>query len=142
MRITIAMALTLSALLPLVSPAARLESGKHAVESAPARIEMTDDGSVWVTPSGMSLYTYATDDNTPGKSACSSVPVRTYHEEQSGLGVVPVIGADIQKSCSQKSPPYLADRNAIPVGDFALIDRPEGGRQWTYRGHPLYLSSR
>jgi predicted lipoprotein with Yx(FWY)xxD motif len=117
-------------------------SGFSAGNAPPARMEMTDDGMIWVTPSGMTLYTYAADDTTPGKSRCSNIPVREYSEEQSGLGMVPVIGADIQKSCAAKMPPYLAAADASPSEDFGFIERTEGGKQWTYRGHPLYLSIR
>ena len=129
-------------LLAVATIAVSATSGFGAGTAAPARMQMTDDGMIWVTPSGMTLYTYAPDDTTPGKSRCSNVPVRQYSEEQSGLGMVPVIGADIQKSCAAKTPPYLAAADASPDGDFGMIDRPEGRKQWTYRGHPLYLSIR
>jgi predicted lipoprotein with Yx(FWY)xxD motif len=120
-------------------------SSKPAANApAPARKEWTDDGLILVTTSGMTLYTNATDAGTPGKSACSSVPRTTYADEQGGMGPAPVIGATMQKSCTQKWPPYLADASAQPVGEFGLIDRPppESARQWTYRGAPLYLSIR
>jgi predicted lipoprotein with Yx(FWY)xxD motif len=110
--------------------------------NAPAHMQWTDDGPILVTPAGMSLYTNAADATTPGKSTCSNVPKKTYADQQGGMGPAPLIGADQQKSCVQRWPPYLADEHAQPSGDFSLIDRPEGGKQWTYRGLPLYQSVR
>jgi predicted lipoprotein with Yx(FWY)xxD motif len=108
----------------------------------PAHMQWTDDGPILVTPAGITLYTYSVDGNRPGKSACTNVPKKTYDDQQGGMGPAPLIGADIHKSCAQKWPPFLADEHAEPVSDFSLIDRPEGSKQWTYRGFPLYLSVR
>jgi len=107
-------------------------------------MEWTDDGPILVTPQGRTLYTNAADAIARGKSTCTNVPKKTYGDEQGGMGPAPLIGADIHKSCAQKWPPYLADQQAQPSGDFSLIDRPDGesGRQWAYRGFPLYMSTR
>jgi predicted lipoprotein with Yx(FWY)xxD motif len=40
--------------------------------------------------------------------------------------------------CTETWRPYLAAPEARRRGDFALITRPEGGRQWVFRGQPLY----
>jgi predicted lipoprotein with Yx(FWY)xxD motif len=109
---------------------------------APARAVWTDDGPILVTPSGMTLYTYGADGALRGKSACSATPEKDYDDQQGGLGRAPLIGAAIHKSCAQKWPPYLAEANAQSRGEFSLTDRAEGGKQWTYRGYPLYLSIR
>jgi predicted lipoprotein with Yx(FWY)xxD motif len=135
-------AIVLAAGLTMFSMVPVLAADQGAGTSRPAHMEMTDDGPILATPSGMTLYTNGPDDNTPGRSQCSNVPKKTYADQQGGLGEVPVIGADIQKSCAQKWPPYVADEHAQPSGDFSLIDRPEGGKQWTFRAHPLYLSIR
>jgi len=117
-------------------------SNPRPTSNAPARMEWTDDGPILVTPAGMTLYTNGADATTPGKSTCSNVPKKSYADEQGGMGPAPLIGAKMHKSCAQKWPPFLADTDAQPVGEFALIERPEGGRQWTYRGMPLYASVR
>jgi predicted lipoprotein with Yx(FWY)xxD motif len=108
----------------------------------PARIEMTDDGPVLVTHSGMTLYTYTPDDATPGKSQCSNVPVKGFRDPTSGFGTYPLPRADAHKSCVQKWPPYMATQDATTGNDWSVIDRPEGGKQWSYRGHPLYTSTK
>jgi predicted lipoprotein with Yx(FWY)xxD motif len=108
--------------------------------NAPGRIEMTDDGPLLVTPAGMTLYTFSSDDSRPGQSLCSSVPIRAVQDVVGGLGEIPIPRASEAKSCADKSPPYMADGQAKPGGDWSLIKRREGGNQWAYQGHPLYTS--
>jgi predicted lipoprotein with Yx(FWY)xxD motif len=44
--------------------------------------------------------------------------------------------------CLREWIPVIAPRLAQTWGDFTPVDRPEGLRQWTYQGRPLYQSSR
>lgn len=60
---------------------------------------------------GMTLYTYEKD--APGKSRCTD-------------------------KCAKFWPPALADRGARAFGDWRIIRRDDGTRQWAYRGRPLY----
>jgi predicted lipoprotein with Yx(FWY)xxD motif len=128
--------------LVIFGAASALAAQEDTEPNAPAHMQWTDDGPILVTPAGVTLYTYSIDANRPGKSACTNVPAKTYRDEQGGMGPAPLIGADTHPSCAEKWPPYLADERAQPIGDFSLIDRPEGGKQWAYRGAPLYLFSR
>jgi predicted lipoprotein with Yx(FWY)xxD motif len=57
------------------------------------------------------LYTY--DKDGDGKSAC--------------------VGP-----CVESWPPLLADGSAKPSGDWSLINRADGGRQWAFKGKPAY----
>lgn len=41
-------------------------------------------------------------------------------------------------SCAAVWPPYLADEGAKASGDFTLITRADGTRQWAYQRQPLY----
>lgn len=43
--------------------------------------------------------------------------------------------------CTDNWRPYLAAPGARRVGEFALIERGEGQRQWVFRGIPLYRSA-
>lgn len=43
--------------------------------------------------------------------------------------------------CAMKWPPYLAPAGASASGDFGLVPRNDGSRQWTHRGKPLYFWS-
>jgi predicted lipoprotein with Yx(FWY)xxD motif len=43
--------------------------------------------------------------------------------------------------CAAQFPPLLAQRGAKAVGDWTLVRRKDGERQWAYQGHPLYTWS-
>lgn len=69
---------------------------------------------VMVNGAGMTLYTYDKDGVGTGKSVC------------------------IQK-CAVNWPPLAADADAKPGGDFTIIIRDDGSKQWAHKGKPLYL---
>jgi len=110
--------------------------------SQPALEVMTDDGPLLVTPEGKTLYMNNADFNTPGKSNCSNVPITTWQDTQGDFGKLSVLHPEAQKACTDKWPPYLAPANAQPVGDFTIIERREGGRQWAWMERPLHFSIR
>jgi predicted lipoprotein with Yx(FWY)xxD motif len=62
---------------------------------------------------GMSLYVWDNDIPNSGKSLC--------------------VGG-----CSLSWPPMLAADDAKPAGDFTLIVRDDGKKQWAHKGKPLY----
>jgi predicted lipoprotein with Yx(FWY)xxD motif len=68
------------------------------------------DGAL-VGPNGMSLYTF--DKDAGGKSACNG-------------------------PCATTWPPLAAAADAKPEGDWTLITRDDGSRQWAYKGKPVY----
>jgi predicted lipoprotein with Yx(FWY)xxD motif len=45
-------------------------------------------------------------------------------------------------ACAAEFPPLLAPRGAKAVGDWSLVRRPEGSRQWAYQSRPLYTWSK
>ena len=47
--------------------------------------------------------------------------------------------SDCNGGCAVTWPPLYAEDSDNPVGDFGIIDREDGSRQWTYRGDPLYF---
>ena len=61
--------------------------------------------------SGRPLYTY--DQDTPGRSNCYA-------------------------QCAVLWPPLLAGDGDAPSGDFTLVVRKDGRRQWAFKGLPLY----
>lgn len=82
-----------------------------ALEAAPSRHPALFVEGILVGPEGMTLYTYGRD--SPGASTCYGVCVRLW----------PVLAARFDDE---------------PVGDFAIIERLDGGLQWTWRDEPLY----
>jgi predicted lipoprotein with Yx(FWY)xxD motif len=60
----------------------------------------------------MTLYTHSKD-TEPDKSMCNG-------------------------TCAMNWPPLMAPANAKPEGDWTVITREDGTKQWAYKGMPLY----
>lgn len=48
---------------------------------------------------------------------------------------------DTRPSCVAMWPPVLAPPDARPIGEWSVIARPDGSKQWAYAGHALYTSA-
>jgi predicted lipoprotein with Yx(FWY)xxD motif len=68
------------------------------------------DGTL-TNASGMTLYTF--DKDSAGKSVCNG-------------------------PCATNWPPLMATGNASPSGDWTIVTRDDGTKQWAYKGKPLY----
>jgi predicted lipoprotein with Yx(FWY)xxD motif len=115
------------------------------------RVEMSElDGPVFADRRGRTLYRWpyrtmrngVTGDGK-GESNCSDVP----SSESAGLmspypGGLLLPERDRRPSCQQLWPPALATKRDRPVGNWTLIERPDGRRQWAYDGSALYTSVR
>jgi predicted lipoprotein with Yx(FWY)xxD motif len=66
---------------------------------------------VFADSKAMTLYTY--DKDVPGKSNCTG-------------------------ECATSWPPALAEAGAKPTGEWSLVTRDDGAKQWAFRGRPLY----
>lgn len=62
----------------------------------------------------MTLYTFDKDVAGSGKSVCNG-------------------------PCASNWPPLIADEQATATGDYSLITRDDGAKQWAYKGKPLYF---
>lgn len=47
--------------------------------------------------------------------------------------------SDCNRPCSAQWPPLLAPPNAKALGDWSVIHRQDGRRQWAFQQHPVYL---
>jgi predicted lipoprotein with Yx(FWY)xxD motif len=74
---------------------------------------MMKDGML-VNANGMTLYTFDRDVAGSGKSACNG-------------------------DCAARWPAALASDSDRPSGDYTIVVRDNGQKQWAYRGKPLYL---
>ena len=61
-------------------------------------------------------------------------PLYTSDADQSGA-------SSCAAECAKEFPPYLAGPQAKALGDFTLVSRSDGGKQWAYQGKPLYRYS-
>jgi predicted lipoprotein with Yx(FWY)xxD motif len=77
--------------------------------SAPAKAA----GGALVGPSGMTLYTFDRDPAGGAKSVCNG-------------------------PCATNWPPLMAAADAKAMGDWSVVTRDDGARQWAYKGKPLY----
>ena len=77
--------------------------------AAPAKVA---DG-VLVAPNGMTLYTFDRD-TAAGKSVCNG-------------------------PCATNWPPLMVPAGASASGDWSVITRDDGGKQWAYKGKPVYF---
>ncbi|WP_343627597.1 hypothetical protein [Roseateles sp.] len=87
-----------------------LVSGLAAAQAAPA---MVKDG-VFVGANEMTLYTFDKDQAGSGKSVCNG-------------------------PCATNWPALMAKADDKPMGDWSIITRDDGAKQWAYKGKPLYF---
>ena len=80
---------------------------------APAQVA----GGVLVGANGMTLYTFDRDAAGSGKSVCNG-------------------------PCATNWPPLLAGEKDQTRGDWSIVGRDDGRRQWAYKGRPLYTWSK
>jgi predicted lipoprotein with Yx(FWY)xxD motif len=80
-------------------------------QMAPTKIGDSEKGKVLTSENGMTLYVF--DKDSPGKSACNG-------------------------PCAGNWPPLMASADAMTMGDYTVITRDDGGKQWAYKARPLY----
>ena len=73
---------------------------------------MVSDG-ILTGPNGMTLYTFDKDVGGSGKSVCNG-------------------------QCASNWPPFIATDTDKASGDYSLITRDDGKKQWALKGKPLY----
>jgi predicted lipoprotein with Yx(FWY)xxD motif len=98
--------------LTVLAPAllAACSMAPHAKDNSPSTIR---DGML-VGPNQMTLYVFDRDTAGSGKSVCNG-------------------------PCATNWPPLMAKANAAPTGDWSVVTRDDGSKQWAYKGRPLYF---
>ena len=84
-------------------------AGCASMAAAPAKVA---DGVV-VGPNGMTLYTFDKDAAGSGKSVCNG-------------------------PCAANWPPLMAADSDKSSGDYSIVVRDDGAKQWAIAGKPLY----
>jgi predicted lipoprotein with Yx(FWY)xxD motif len=80
-------------------------------QNSPTKIGDSQKGKVLIDDKGMTLYVF--DKDSAGKSACNG-------------------------PCAGNWPPLMATTSSSAVGDYTIITRDDGSKQWAYKGRPLY----
>ncbi|HUI14105.1 MAG TPA: hypothetical protein VL048_11630 [Xanthobacteraceae bacterium] len=88
-----------------------LALGGALAQTAPAKVGDTAKGKALIDGAGMTLYTF--DRDSSGTSNCNGV-------------------------CTNNWPPFNAPADAKPSGDWTVVTRKDGSKQWAYKGKPLY----
>ncbi|MBX3611363.1 MAG: hypothetical protein KF871_15830 [Hydrogenophaga sp.] len=97
-------------LMPLALGAALLGGcASMYASAAPAKVA---DGML-VGPNQMTLYTFDRDSAGSGKSVCNG-------------------------PCATNWPPLMAAAGDSASGDYSVITRDDGSKQWAFKGKPLY----
>lgn len=80
------------------------------MSSTPSNVKVA--GGMLTDSNGMTLYTFDKD-TVPGKSACND-------------------------KCLTNWPALPAASSDMAMGDWSVITRDDGSKQWAYKGKPLY----
>jgi predicted lipoprotein with Yx(FWY)xxD motif len=94
-----------------VIAAATMAATVAFAQMAPTKVGDSAKGKVLTNDKGMTLYVF--DKDSGGKSACNG-------------------------PCTGNWPPLMASAGAMPMGDYSIITRNDGTKQWAYKGRPLY----
>ena len=97
----------------LAALAITLSASAVMAAGAPAAVK----NGVLATPSGATVYTFDKDVAGSGKSACNG-------------------------PCAQAWPPVMAEASDMAMGDWTIVTRDDGSKQWAYKGWPLYTFSK
>src|SRR5260370_38091233 len=106
----------LGAALILLLVAASASAQQSSSMPSEVKTENTNAGPVLADTKGMTLYIFDRD-TTADKSACNG-------------------------QCAQNWPPVMASGDAKPTGDWTLITRHDGSKQWAPKGTPLHTWSK
>ena len=108
MRIVTTLGMTLVLLL---ATSASSYAKEKATLPAGVKAQKTAAGEVLADSKGMTLYTF--DKDPAGKSTCNG-------------------------PCAQNWPPLRALAYAKAAGEWTVVTRDDGSKQWAYKGKPLY----
>ena len=108
------------------------------------------DGPVFANARGKTLYTWPLHKQRNGYSGESPGTPACYDEVltvTAGLMSpyppgIELPDLDNRPSCTDLWPPLLADEGDEPVGDWSIVVRKDGRRQWAYEEQPVYTSVR
>ena len=96
---------------------AALATALFACAALAAGAPVAPMNGVMATPSGATVYPFDKDAAGSGKSVCNG-------------------------PCAQLWPPVAASASDTASGDWSIVTRDDGSKQWAYKGWPLYTFSK
>ncbi len=113
-------------------------------------VQATDvEGPVFANPDGKTLYYWPLFSLRNGDLGDRKDQVSTCNDHlfttNSGLMSpyppgLELPDLDTRPTCTDDWPPVLADEGAQDIGNWTVMDREDGTKQWAYNGYPLYTS--
>jgi len=91
-----------------------------------------DQGLIFIDDRGMALYLWGKKRGPLCKNELDPITA--------GVDPLMQLAQPHIRTCIAQRPPVLAKPDAKPVGDWAFVERPDGARQWTYKGYPVHYS--
>jgi predicted lipoprotein with Yx(FWY)xxD motif len=104
--------LIVAASLAMLTPAVLSAQDTTKMMMGGVKVATTSLGPTLVDAKGMTLYTWG-NDSIPGKSLCNA-------------------------QCAGNWPPLVAGADAQAMGEWTIVTRDDGTKQWAYKGKPLY----
>ena len=95
-----------------ITLAALLATSAAGLAAEPAMVAEVGGGKIYTDAKGMTLYTF--DKDEAGKSNCYD-------------------------KCAVNWPPFMAAADAMPEGEWTIVERTDGTKKWAYEGKPLYI---
>ncbi|VVE83543.1 COG4315 family predicted lipoprotein [Pandoraea sputorum] len=89
-------------------------AGLFAAAAAHAEVPLKTADGMLVDAQNRTVYTFDNDVAGSGKSVCNG-------------------------GCATAWPPVMADGGAKAEGNYSIVTRDDGMKQWAYKGKPLYL---
>jgi predicted lipoprotein with Yx(FWY)xxD motif len=106
------------------------------------------EGPVFTDAAGHTFYKWPRDSlrnnfagESEGQIECYDVPSKVttgWAGAYPGGNLLP--DQDHRPSCTQYWPPVYAAPDAKPVGNWTILDRKDGKKQWAYKGRAVYTS--
>src|SRR5262245_30442031 len=102
-----------------------------SVELPPgSRQVLAEDGPIFTDEAGRTLYLWGVKNGGTCKNELDPIP-------QNASRLMHIL-AESTPTCAEQWPPAIAKPDAKSVGDWTIVARPEGARQWAYQGHPAH----
>lgn len=129
----------------------KAEKETYVAEPMPAgfQVIVTElEGPVFATADGKTMYRWpvgglrnGTTGEGAGKTACYNVRYRETVGLQSPWPAGNLLpNADTRPTCVEHWPPVYAPADAKPVGNWSILERTDGTKQWAFKNYALYTS--
>jgi len=131
---TVRLCVGLAVFVGLVAPAETRAEQSPLKPPPGITVQHYDAGEVLADEQGWSLYVFECDSSSP-------VPAKSENQLVCSDLKLPAVGPGVPHCvgrCTEAWPPVYAKADAVAEGDFTLVGRADGRKQWAFRGWPLH----